>query len=153
MLKINSSFSKKIPVPGVEMSSQSYHATIEAELPSGLTAQQIQQKIHETFELVRESVEAELHSNENSKGADELPAETPANNGGNKDNGSPASQKQLKFIRNLGTHHGYGSKNLDAIATKQFGVNSLKELTSKQASSLIDQLNVPAVKTGNRRAA
>jgi len=62
MLKLNASYSKKVPAEG-EYSSQSYHASIEVELSDGLTADQIQDRIHETFEMVRDSVEAELHGN------------------------------------------------------------------------------------------
>ena len=62
MLKLNASYSKKVPAEG-EYTSQSYHASIEVELPDGLSAEQLNGKIHETFEMVRNSVEAELHGN------------------------------------------------------------------------------------------
>ena len=60
MLKLNASYSKKVPA-GEEYSSQSYHASVEVELPDGLSPDQLQTRIHETFDLVRNSVEAELH--------------------------------------------------------------------------------------------
>ena len=60
MLKLNASYSKKVPAE-TEYSSQSYHASIEVEIPDGLTAEQLQNRIHETFDLVRNSVETELH--------------------------------------------------------------------------------------------
>ena len=60
MLKLNASYSKKVPAEG-EYSSQSYHASIEVELPDGLTQEQLQNRIHETFALVKDSVETELH--------------------------------------------------------------------------------------------
>jgi len=59
MLKLNASYSKKVPAEG-EYSSQSYHASIEVELPDGLTSGQLNEKIHDTFDLVRKSVESEL---------------------------------------------------------------------------------------------
>ncbi|MBQ6474301.1 MAG: hypothetical protein IJJ33_20135 [Victivallales bacterium] len=61
MLKLNASYSKKVPAES-EYSSQSYHCTIEVELPDGLTGQQLQEKVHDVFAFVRNSVEAELHS-------------------------------------------------------------------------------------------
>ena len=64
MLKLNASYSKKVPAEG-EYSSQSYYASIEVELPDGLSSEQLNSKIHETFEMVRNSVEAELHGKEN----------------------------------------------------------------------------------------
>ena len=60
MLKLNASYSKKVPA-GEEYSSQSYHASVEVELPDGLSGEALQARIHETFDLVRNSVEAELH--------------------------------------------------------------------------------------------
>ena len=60
MLKLNASYSKKVPAD-TEYSSQSCHASIEVEIPDGLTAEQLQNRIHETFDLVRNSVETELH--------------------------------------------------------------------------------------------
>ena len=62
MLKLNASYSKKVPAES-EYSSQSYHCTIEVELPDGLTGQQLQEKVHDVFAFVRNSVESELHSN------------------------------------------------------------------------------------------
>ena len=61
MLKLNASYSKKVPA-GTEYSSQQYHCQIEVELPDGLTQEQIQGRIHETFGMVRDSVEAELRT-------------------------------------------------------------------------------------------
>ena len=41
MLKLNASYSKKIPAEG-EYSSQSYHVSIEVELPDSLNQNQLQ---------------------------------------------------------------------------------------------------------------
>ena len=59
MLKLNASYSKKVPAEG-EYSSQQYHCQIEVELPDGLTSQQLQEKVHGVFAFVRASVESEL---------------------------------------------------------------------------------------------
>jgi hypothetical protein len=60
MMKINVSYSKKVPAES-QYSSQSYHCSIEAELPDGLSHEQLQERIHATFATVRQAVEAELH--------------------------------------------------------------------------------------------
>ncbi|MBR4675459.1 MAG: hypothetical protein IKP00_13415 [Victivallales bacterium] len=62
MLKVNASYSKKVPAEG-EYSSQQYHCQIEVELPDGLKPQQLQEKVHSVFDFVRNSVETELHNN------------------------------------------------------------------------------------------
>ena len=59
MLKLTASYSKKVPAE-TEYSSQSYHASVEVELPDGLTPEQLNARIHETFAMVRDSVETEL---------------------------------------------------------------------------------------------
>ena len=61
MLKLCTSYSKKVPAEA-EYSSQQYHCQVEVELPDGLTQEQIQGRIHETFGMVRDSVEAELQT-------------------------------------------------------------------------------------------
>ena len=47
MLKLNASYSKKVPADG-EYTSQSYHASIEVELPDGLSAEQLNGKHRRT---------------------------------------------------------------------------------------------------------
>ena len=59
MLKLNAAYSKKVPADS-QYSSQSYHCSIESELPDGLTPQQLQAKVHDVFDFVRNSVEAEI---------------------------------------------------------------------------------------------
>ena len=45
MLKLSTSFSKKVPVPGQEFSSQSYHAAVELELSDALKPDEVQARI------------------------------------------------------------------------------------------------------------
>ena len=49
MLKLNTAYAKKVPAD-TEYSSQSYHVSMEIELPDGLSPEQINAKIHETFD-------------------------------------------------------------------------------------------------------
>ncbi len=49
MLKLNASYSKKVPTEE-KFSSQSFLASIEVELPHGLTTSELQSKIHDTFD-------------------------------------------------------------------------------------------------------
>ena len=102
MLKLNASYSKKVPADG-EYTSQSYHASIEVELPDGLSSEQLNNKIHETFEMVRNSVEAELHGNTPANHGSYIPQETqnqPAQNN------PPASPKQINYLLTLASRRG-----------------------------------------------
>ena len=133
MLKLNASYSKKVPADG-EYTSQSYHASVEIELSDGLSAEQLNSKIHETFELVRNSVEAELHEN------------TPCQQGGNTSSNTgnqpvqgsiPASPKQIKYLLDLARNNGVTPQQI----LTRFKVNALEELTRNQCSLAIDEFN------------
>ena len=152
MLKLNASYSKKVPADS-QYSSQSYHASVEVELPDGLSPEQLDAKIRETFALVRESVEAELHENASPNQPTLLPQENVPNAPqGNyapqqnkatygKRNGTasdaPASPKQVKYLLDLARQYGVSP---DQIKTK-FNVPSLESLTKTQCSRAIDELS------------
>ena len=154
MLKLNASYSKKVPAD-TEYSSQSFHASVEVELPDGLTQDQLNAKIHETFDLVRESVETELHGNnqqqaslpaqaqnmQSQPGLYDSPAQNTTKPAYNKKNGTtsdaPASPKQVKYLLDLARQYGVSP---DQIKTK-FNVPSLESLTKTQCSRAIDELN------------
>ena len=150
MLKLNASYSKKVPAEG-EYSSQSYHASIEVELPDGLTPDQLNGKIHETFALVRDSVEAELHGTVAANPEDSAPRNQPnqsrqgyragnANYGKGKSQNQEdavASPKQIKYLLDLARTHNVTPQQI----LTRFKVNALEELTRNQCSLAIDEFN------------
>ena len=150
MLKLNASYSKKVPAD-TEYSSQSFHASVEVELPDGLTQDQLNAKIHETFDLVRESVEAELHGNsvqhqpallqqESTSNSQQMaPAQLQQNKNGYRKptSDAPASPKQIKFLLDLARQFGINPEQIKA----KFNVPALESLTKTQCSRAIDELN------------
>ena len=131
MLKLNASYSKKVPAEG-EYTSQSYHASIEVELPDGLTQDQLQSRIHETFEMVRNSVEAELHGNTvNQQGVNG--AVNTVNNG--QQVSTPASPKQINYLLTLASRRGITPQQIAV----QNNVANINQLSKKQCSTLIEQ--------------
>ena len=131
MLKLNASYSKKVPADG-EFTSQSYHASIEVELPDGLNQNQLQARIHETFALVKESVEAELHGNTpNLQGGNGVV--NTVNNG--QQGSTPASPKQINYLLTLASRRGITPQQLAA----QNNVANINQLSRKQCSALIEQ--------------
>ena len=151
MLKLNASYSKKVPAD-TEFSSQSFHASVEVELPDGLTQEQLNTKIHETFDLVRASVEAELNGNSAPQQPALIPAENVPNaqqmnpasqnkNGYGKKNGTtsdaPASPKQVKYLLDLARQYGVSPDQIKA----KFNVPALESLTKTQCSRAIDELS------------
>ena len=131
MLKLNASYSKKVPAEG-EYTSQSYHASVEVELPDGLTQEQLQSRIHETFEMVRNSVEAELHGNTVNQQGGNGTANT-INNG--QQGTTPASSKQINYLLTLASRRGITPQQIAA----QNNVSNINQLSKKQCSALIEQ--------------
>ena len=150
MLKLNTAYAKKVPAEA-EYSSQSYHVSMEIELPDGLSSEQINAKIHETFDQLRNSVEAELKGNpaphqpasfpmEKPQNVQQVdPAQSPKNNG--KRNGTvsdaPASPKQVKYLLDLARQYGVSHEQIKA----KFNVPSVESLTKTQCSRAIDELS------------
>ena len=131
MLKLNASYSKKVPADG-EYTSQSYHASVEVELPDGLSAEQLNSKIHETFEMVRNSVEAELHGktvNQQGGNVSQNTQNQPAQGS------TPASPKQINYLLTLASRRGITPQQIAV----QNNVANINQLTKKQCSTLIEQ--------------
>ena len=136
MLKLNASFSKKVPVPGQDYSSKGYSAEISIELPDGLNQQQLQERIHNTFALVEASVEAELQTADTVvasptptpiKQVSQVPARPRQNTGA-------ISAKQLKYVNDLIRSYKFDP----TMFLQQSGLNSVYELSKAQSSQLID---------------
>ena len=164
MLKVQASYSKKVPAES-EYSSQSYHCTIEMELPDGLTPQQLNERVHGVFAFVRNSVESELHNagqpqvapapqtvqvqtapQPNYQAVVSQPQSHAApsarpRSGGSRGNGL-ASPKQIQYLLSLAARAGWDINEI----LRQQNVAAFEQLTSKACSNLIDQLSgrVPA---------
>ena len=154
MLKLNASYSKKVPAD-TEYSSQSYHASVEVELPDGLTPEQLDARIHETFALVRDSVEAELHGNTVRQSSQPSQASNTQSQPGLYDNlqqnaskpaygkkngmpsDAPASPKQVKYLLDLARQYGVSPDQIKA----KFNVPALESLSKTQCSRAIDELS------------
>ena len=153
MLRLNASFSKKVPIEGQDYSSQSYHASVEVEIPDGLTPEQLRERIHDTFALVRDSVEIELGGQ-----APALPATAQAPQpqrqpatAPTKTTEAPASSKQISYLTTLALDRGMDLRALNLICRDDFGVTSVEALSRRQASELIDRMN--AREGGSRQPA
>lgn len=140
MLTLKSQFSKKVPIPGQDYSSKGYSAEISIEIPDGLSQEQLQERIHNTFALVEASVEAELQNQTTAIPAASASNEatpftgTSASRDANVKKFEAASPKQLKYIMDLVRDSRY-----DATSYLQsHGIKNLYELSRVQCSQLID---------------
>ena len=136
MLKLSTSFSKKVPVPGQEFSSQSYHAAVELELSDALKPEEVLERIRKTFDMVRRAVETEI----NGKSAPTSGAQPATAAAGAFKPVEKASNKQVKFILDLAGRQNLPLSALNADVQKQFGVADIYALDRKQASALVDSL-------------
>jgi hypothetical protein len=138
MLKLISSYSLKVPA-SEKFSSQSFLACVEVELPTGQTEQQLRSKIHETFCLVKSSVENELvnhsgRSAENIQRRNQTHETTPM----------PATPKQLSYIVKLGTQRRKSIGELNRMTMELLGKDDIHKLSIQEASLLVDQLKIAA---------
>ena len=145
MIKLNTSYQKKIPVEGQQFSSESFHASVEIELSDSLTPDQIQEKIHSTAELLRQSVDAELGQKqpqrETERGAftprqgSRPQQERPAEGSTRK-----ASNKQVKYLTDLAGEQKVTLQDLNAEIFERYGVQGLYDLSAAQASEMIESM-------------
>ena len=123
-----------------------YIDNAEVELPDGLNSEQLNGKIHETFALVRNSVEAELHGATPAVTVTTTPAAPQGGNTGNyshsrkgnSNNDAPASPKQIKFLLDLARNCGITPEQIKA----RFGVAVLEALTRTQCSRAIERIRM-----------
>ncbi len=140
MLKAIVCYSKKIPVPDAEFSSQGYSLSLETEITANEPAA-IQAKLHETFDLVKATVEQEL-ANGNGNGHAGKPTQAQVLAGPQSSTRTDkASNKQIKFLTDLCTQRGMSLSDLNADVSRRFGVAGLYDMSRRDASVLLDELN------------
>lgn len=140
MLKLNASYSKKVPT-AEQFSSQSYHCSVEVELSDAATPEQLQARIHDTFALVRDAVESELHGKPATKPE---PAAQTAKPEPAKPDTAKASNKQVKYLLDLAKGKGLTLTALNARVQDRFKVETVYDLARKDASKLVDELKAAA---------
>lgn len=169
MLKAIVNYSKKVPAE-TDYSSQGYSLSLETEIIPGDTAS-IQAQLHATFALVKASVDHELATAGRSTGnevadvthvahATGTPSVSRSN--GASGNRTPvpsrnadtrsdrkASNKQISYINSLVANNGIPLSELVADIQHRFNAASLYDLTSQEASQIIDEMN----KAGRRQKA
>lgn len=139
MLKLNASYSKKVPT-NEKFSSQSFLASIEVELPHGMTTSELKEKIHDTFDLVKASVENEIAS----RTTKESPVKQQRSQSRPEASTETATNKQIGFILKLGKERQKGLPELNEMAHSLFKTESIYQLTKRDASTLVDQLKIAA---------
>ena len=133
-IKLSASVCKKLP-DEQQYSSKSYLASLEIELSSGLSSEQLNAEIHKTYAQLEKAVDEQISGQTKaSQGRQEKPSQ----------NGSSqpvkASNKQIKFILDLGKAKDKGLADLNAETVKLYGSETIYELSKKDASRFVDVL-------------
>jgi len=137
-LKLNASFCKKVPAE-VEFSSKSYLASLELELPTNLSGDELIVEIHKTYAQLERAVEEQINGKTTTRSNERKPRSKPTS-------GDPvkASNKQIKYILDLGKAREKRLADLNTEAARLYGVDSIYELTKKDASRFVDELKEAA---------
>jgi len=170
MLKLNIGFNRKIGEANFSSRGASVNLEIEVESNVVREPDKLQAKIDYLFKLAKASVDAELNGtspppaagNGNAQGSQTNGNGSQASgngqgngngqgsqsngNGQANGNGHRATEKQINFANQLAKGiRGLGTRRLESLSGRMFG-RPLAELTSLDASSLIDTLK--AIKEG-----
>lgn len=136
MLKISASYSKK--VPGAEQySSEGYHVSIEAECPQSLLedSASLQEQVQSLFAEARSQVDQQITGEAPQQGS--RPHLANGNGNGRTQSQPKASNRQINYAVSLAKR--VWNLSPDELA-RELRVNRLDELTTKQASDLIERL-------------
>ena len=146
MIKLSASVSKKLPVPEIEFSSQSYSAGMEVEISSGTSQDDIMEKLNTLYSMLEDSIDEQMgrekqggqEKQENSQGPTAVP-KSDNGPGTNKHNGRKATEAQVRAIWAIGKERGYGDEKMKGLLSA-YGVEESSDLSISQASRLIDAL-------------
>ena len=144
MIKLTASLSKKVPLPGVEFSSQSYSAGIEVEIASGATHGDIREELRKLYALLEEVIDEQVTgiAAENGRHGSvvdgkESPPSRPRQGAGRR----PASEAQVRAIQAIARERGHSDEDLRELIASRFGPpGEPSELSVAEASSVIDTL-------------
>lgn len=153
MIKLTASLSKKVPIAGMNYSSQNFMAGLEVELSDAAALPEVQTRIREVYGLLEASINEQIrqHQPQNpTDGQERSPRQAPRDNRGgryarredNRENRQtfPASQAQLKAIAAISRERGMEEAELSDVVERTFHCRAVEELTLREASKLIGML-------------
>ena len=144
MIKINVSFSKKVP-GAAEYSSDGFMCALEMEASDSVlnSPAELRQKMAWLWGEAKRSVDEQIANGNGQKPAPILsPAPAPASAPAPQNGQAPASSKQIKFILALGQRdHSMSLADLKAFLEKTVGNGDVHHLTKEQAHAAIETLS------------
>jgi len=150
VIKVSANLSKKVPMPGVEYSSQQFGASLEIEVSDADKPESIKARIQELYRLLTQTVDEQIAgaskpapasaaSQPEPAAASTTPRWKQTGNAAKPGNGHqpvPATAAQCKAIEAICSKLNVATA--DVLA--DYKVNAVNALTVKQASKVIDAL-------------
>ena len=147
MIKLSAGVSKKMPIPNVEFSSQSYSAGMEIEVSSGTSQEELKQKLRTLYGLLEASIDEQIGQQQmgeqkpkNNKSPAAMPKVNTAPTNTNTHKGRAATKAQVRAIHAIAEDQGYTEEGVKELLSATYGVETSSGLSIGQASSLIDAL-------------
>ena len=157
MIKLSANVSKKVPIPGLEYSSQNFNAGMEVEVGSNITRGDLKEKFQELYRILEDSIQEQIQdastgANQNAPQRRQQRATSRSGsrsggnghggsggngrkNGGSR-NGKKATEAQARAVFAIARSKGYELNDV----LSPYGVSSPEQLSIGDASTLIDSL-------------
>ncbi len=131
-MKVQVNYSENLP--GDEYKTRRWSAELSQEIPDNTDVLSATRML---FKVAKSAVRSELETaKDDSVFNQNQPAFVPALNGARL-----VTDKQLKYLKRLGLNAGLTPEQVNAMPYQYFKKHNLEELTSKEASSLIEILS------------
>ena len=159
MIKLSANVSKKVPIEGLQYSSQNFSAGMEVEVSGDHGEEGIRDKFRKLYGLLEDAIDEQIrvqsegnrpeNSREDSarskiarRGIGRLKNDGNGNSsgGGTNGNGRHATEAQVKAIYAISKDRGIETGDLKNYLLQDYGVRNPKDLSISDASSVIDEL-------------
>lgn len=148
MIRLSANLSKKVPLPGIDYSSQQFGASMEIEVSDADSSEAIQARIRDLYSMLAAAIDEQLTGPKQAVSNSTVPVQRNGNGNGNghsnrragsaSSNGRKvtATEAQCRAIAAICKSNG---QNIDAVLA-DYNVSRPEDLNIRDASSLIDDL-------------
>ena len=149
MIKLSANLSKKVPLPDVEFSSQQYGAAMEIEVSDTADTKEVTDRLQTMYRLLEQSIDEQIvTASKPTEGQDpqarnhsgqESAGNGPGRNN-SRNNDRHATPGQVKAIFAISRERNLNREELLARIRQTYHVNRIDDLTVRQASEMIVEL-------------
>jgi len=161
MIRLSANLSKKVPLPGVQFSSQQYGAAMEIEVGDGDKPEAIKERIRELYSMLSNAIDEQIGGASAGQNIPTLPPSDTAprnGNGHSQTNGRAgratgngrrvtATEAQCRAIHAICKSQGVDVNTI----LPDYNVVRVEDLNVRDASRLIDELKAPQNTPPSRR--